>query len=305
MRPSLFITGSSGFIGTQLLSRMDLAKYTHVYCLSRSAAPVTPRLSSCTNITCITGSIHDSQQYLPYLAASDTVIHLAAATGTLRPQEYFSVNAKGTDYLLRQCRDVNVRQFLHLSTIAVTYSDTRRYYYAQSKQLAEAAVASSGLRYTIVRPTIVIGRNGPLWTRLSQLARKPILPVLGPGTTKIQPIDVDDLAACLLRIVDENRFADDIVELGGPEQLSIETFLRKIHSLYSGNRPRVLHVPAKPVTVLLSALEALFPSALPVSVGQLSIFTNDGTIRANSLFQEQMPRMKRVDEMLRLAMGNE
>lgn len=300
MMSSLFITGSSGLIASHLLQGMNIKEYKNIYCLSRTESEITRHLSNYDNFTFIRGSIHDANLYARYLASTDVLVHLAAATGKTRPEEYFSVNAKGTEFLLKQCKKAGVQNILYVSSIAAKFPNKLRYYYAQSKELGEYAVKSSGLKFTIVRPTIVIDKDAAIWKGLSKLAKLPVVFIFGDGTTKIQPIYVGDLVNCLLSIVRENIFSNETFELGGPEEITFENFLKKIHYVCYGKDPWVTHIPIRPLIRFLSILEKYLSAVLPVSVGQLSAFSNDGTIQSNRLHDQYVSRMKTVDEMLRL-----
>jgi len=191
---------------------------------------------------------------------------------------------------------------LSVSSIAVKYQDKSSYYYAQSKELAELAVKQSGLAYTIVRPTIVIGADSPVWESLSKLAKMPLLPVFGNGKSVIQPIYIDDLVSCLLTILDGGIFTNETIELGGPEQVTFENFLRAISRSYRGREPRTFHLPLAPFLFCLSMLEKHFYTILPLTVGQLSAFKNDSTIDGNHIFDQHRPRMKSIDEMVKMAL---
>jgi NADH dehydrogenase len=243
--------------------------------------------------------LNDVAVYAPYLSAVDTVVHFAAATGKRPAREYYATNANGTRALLEQCVRAGVRRFLFASTIAVKYPDITGYDYAQSKSAAEEFVKESGLQYAIIRPTIVIGREGAAWQSLLRLARIPVMLVFGDGKTRIQPIYIEDLVDCIRLILSEGLFANQAFDLGGPEIISFDGFFRAIGRCYRRNRPLILHVPAKAVIPWLAIAEKRFHSYLPLSAGQLAVFNNNGTIEANDVFRRQAPHMKNVDEMLR------
>ncbi len=302
---SLFITGAAGFIGNNLIQKIDPTRYQNIYCLSRSGGATTEFAFKSNHFQFIKGDLYEPESYTSYLESCDTVIHLAATTGKAAPEEYFNVNASGTQLLVERCEQQGVKNFLYVSTIAVKFPDKTRYYYAQSKEQGEDAVKTSRLNYVIVRPTIVIGKGALIWKTLSNLARKPVLLMLGEGTARIQPIYIDDLTNCLLTILHENLFANEIFEIGGPEKITFEHFLKKIHHFYYGKEPSVVHVPLKPVVSVLSFFEKFFNSTLPVSVGQLSAFSNDGTIEMNKLFSLSVSHMRSVNSMLKQVISNE
>jgi nucleoside-diphosphate-sugar epimerase len=298
MKRSLFITGASGFIGRQLLSRLNSDAYEYVYCLSRTtgaAAEVVRR----DNLTWIKGDLLDDSIYSQWIALSDTVIHLAAVTGKARPEDYFRVNVEGTARLLRRCVQSGVRNFLYVSSIAAGF-EASPYHYAESKRRAEALVKDSGLKYTIVRPTMVIGRNSPILGALSRLVDLPLVPVFGDGHARVQPVDVGDLADILLSVAGRPEFTNQTIDCGGPEILTIEDFMRKLSVARGRSRFKSLHFPLKRVIPIVSFIEKRFFRATPFTVGQLSTFIYDGIAEHNgSALAPAEP--KGVDEMLRAA----
>ena len=96
------------------------------------------------------------------------MVHLAAVTGRAAPADYRRVNVDGTRALLRACTAAKVRRFVHMSTIAAAYAEQRYYPYAKSKSEAEALVRDSGMDFSIIRPTLVLGarsQSGTRWSR--------------------------------------------------------------------------------------------------------------------------------------------
>lgn len=300
---SLFITGATGFVGRALVSKLDPARYQNIFCLSRTGANGV--FARDERIRMIKGDLREPESYAGALASRPTVVHLAAVTGKASAEEYFEINTHGTKRLIEQCERSGVENFLYVSTIAVKYTNVDRYHYAQSKKLAEQAVKESRLRYLIVRPTIVIGPGGGPWRPLSKLARGPLVALPGDGQARMQPIALEDLVACLRTILAENLFTNEVIELGGPEALTCERFLRRIHVRYRGKEPAVLRLPLKPIIAVLSVLERIFSNAAPVSAGQLTAFWQDSTaepVGAPSL--AELP-MTGVDQMIDRMMAYE
>jgi nucleoside-diphosphate-sugar epimerase len=291
---SIFITGGSGFVGRALLSRLSPDRYHRVYCLSRSTGPSAGQ----SNISFLAGTLQDIERYERELAESDAVIHLAAATGKATRSQCFAVNVEGTGALLEACRRTGVSRFLYVSSIAVNFPDKRRYYYAQSKQQAEELVRQSGLCYSIVRPAMVLGTGSPVLAGLAKLAKQPLVPVFGNGRTRVQPIDVGNLAEFLLMTLEDDMLAGKTVEFGGPEVITIEELVKKIGALHRENTPRTVHLPMSIVRSATAAAETVAYSAAPLTVGQLATFRFDGTTATNPLFERQLPRLKTIDQML-------
>ena len=292
---ALFITGATGFIGRQLLRLIDPGRYRSVTCLTRAERPAAPQPGA--GIRFVRGHLGDPSSYAPALAGCDTVLHLAAATGRAPRDTSFSVNVDGTRALIRECVRHGVRDFLLASTIAVKYPNVREYPYAESKQLAEAAVRETSLRYVIVRPTIVVGPEAPIWEALARLASRRVIVMPGSGRVRVQPIFVDDLIALMLALLSRDMFVRGIFELGGPEVVSFDEFLRRIHRLRFKREPPVVHLPLGPIVAALSLVK-------PAAAGQLSAFRYDSTIDAALSFSDDSIRPRGLDGMIRACLAN-
>ena len=293
MPVSLFVTGVDGYLGRHLLSRLDPARYDKVRALTRRE----PRAQAAPDgVAFIHGDLLERSAYSTSLAECDTILHMAAVTGKARPQEYFRVNRGGTKALLDEARRAGVRRFFFISSIAARFQDQSRYYYAQSKRQAEELVARSGIPYAILRPTIIMGPGAPVIDSLAKLAGAPVVPIFGDGRARVQPVSVGDLAACLLSMVEHGGFEREVIEIGGPEALSIEELLLKIRRARYGKPARVLHLPVRPIAAVLGALEKFLFPVLPVTAGQLASFTYDGT--AQSSFPGPCAPRETIEEVL-------
>jgi NADH dehydrogenase len=301
-KPSLLITGAAGFVGTQLLAHLDTSKYQTIYCLDRKREdiqlPVLPGQER-EKITTIQGDLLNSSTYESILEQVDTVIHLAAVTGKVNPKDYFKVNAYATMLLLDRCKKAGVKHFLFFSSIAVTFKNKYRYFYAQSKEQAESYVKTSGLKFTILRPTMIMGKGSPVFTGLARLAGLPIIPVFGKGKTRIQPVHVMDVVKAIQTIENDSRYSDEVLELGGPEVISINEFMKKIALSRGKKKPRTFHLPIGLIGFFLSILERVVYGLLPLTVGQLASFRNEGTAEENSLLKQLSPGMMGIEKIIK------
>lgn len=295
----LFLTGASGFLGRSLLPRLAAAGFEKIFCMTRGEPPA----SANANVQWIRGSPLAASSYSSVLAGMDTVLHLGAATGKLPPKEYFSANVEGTRCLVEQCKLAGVRNFLFVSSIAAGFPDHTRYYYAQSKLQAEEIVRASGLRFAIVRPTMIFGRGSPVLAGLAKLGALPMVPVFGNGRTPVQPIAVEDLADFILRIVDNDLSRGETLDLGGPDVVSMDELLKKIHVLLRKSESKTLHLPMSLLLPTLSFFEMFAYAVLPITVGQLATFRFDGTARPNALWTERRPHLQSLDAMLAAALS--
>lgn len=266
---SVFVTGGAGFVGRRLLAA--LRQRSHSVVALQHASPIH---AEDAGITIVNGSLLQPSDYLAALRTCDTVLHLAAATGKATAADHVRVNAQGTAALVQACREAGVRRFLLVSSVATTFARRQDYPYADAKIEAERIVRESGLDALTVRPTMVLGPGSPILQSLATLARLPVGVAPGLGNVQVQPIHVDDLADFLAVAVGHDWFDGRVVDAGGPDVVSMPALMRAIRS----GGP-VIRVPLTPIRLALQmATAAGLGAHLPVTVGQLSSFDNDGVV---------------------------
>lgn len=297
----LFITGSRGFIGKALVSRLLATGRWQIRALTHS---IEQGDNSPSGLTFVLGDLCDPVTYRSSLKGVDTVIHLAAVTGKAAPDEYEQTNVEGTKSLLWTCKEAGVGRFVHVSTIAATYPDQRHYHYAQSKARTEALVRESGIPYTIIRPTVVIGSGSQIWRTLSSIAKLPVIPLPNGGRVQLQPIDVDDLVKGVELVLSKDRFEGEALDLGGPNPISFADFMRAIHQACYGKEPFFISFPLAPIRWLLAFVEPVLRPILPVTAGQLALFANNSTASSNWLHDVLKERMHSVEETIATLVAN-
>lgn len=291
------ITGAGGFVGRALVLKLASLPDQRFRLLLRRPEALGLRLPD--NCTVLSGDLTDPATRAAAVDGADSVLHMAAITGKAAPAAYRAVNEEATAALAAAAKTAGVSRFLFVSTIAAGYADQRYYPYAQSKAAAEAALARSGLNYTILRPTIVMGAGSPIAETLAKIAGAPILPLLQKsGPVEVQPVHVDDVVRALLRLLDDHAPCGDILELGGPERLSFRAFLGRLHMELTGKAARFLPFPLAPVQWGLALLEPLARPVMPATAGQLAVFANPSTAADNWLMADLAPGMTGLDRML-------
>src|SRR6185295_17566275 len=136
-----------------------------------------------------------------------------------------------------------------------------------------AAVPSA----TIMRPSVVFGPEDQFTNRFAALARmSPVLPLIGGGETKMQPVFVGDVATAIADAVDGKTKAGAVYELGGPEVLSLREIMAWI--LSTTDRERML----VPLPFGLAKLKSFFlqfaPGALKLTPDQVEMLRSDNVV---------------------------
>lgn len=289
---TVVVTGATGFVGRRLVPRLLDRGHT-VVAVVRTATALDPRVRA------VVAPLTDIDALASAVAGADAVLHLAATTGKAPAAVHQAVNRGGTDALVAACRRAGVPRLLFVSSIAAGFADQRGYPYAQAKREAEAVVQASGLRTLIVRPTAIFGAGSAVQRALAGLAAAPVLPVIGPGTTPLQPVHVDDVADAIADLVGEDHFTGETLDLGGPDAVPVADVLRRLRVAAGRGPGPVLRVPAGLVLVPLRLAERLgLGDVLPVSSGQFASFVQSGAARPHPWTEARRARLVTLDVML-------
>ena len=171
--------------------------------------------------------------------------------------------------------------------------------YYRAKWETEQSVQSSGMPHVIFRPSFVFGPDGgilPTFRRLAKLSPVTVIP--GSGRQRIQPIWVEDVAAYVVRALDEEAAIGRTFELGGPDVVSWNELWDRLKEALGVRRPSI-HVPMTLMRANALVTERL-PGNIPLTRDLLkmmeagdNVVTNDEAARTFGL--ELLP----LDEQLR------
>ncbi len=150
------------------------------------------------------------------------------------------VQADGAAIIAEAAAAAGVRTLVHVSAIGAEPESPSRY--GRSKGEGEAAVRRAFPSATILRPSIVFGREDQFTNRFAQMLALPVVPVVRGGA-QFQPVFVGDVAEAIGRAVaDPESHAGKTYEIGGPEQIDMRTLLGRLAE-WTGHSPNFIEVP--------------------------------------------------------------
>ena len=297
MKQTLFVTGANGYLGRKFVDSALVHPDISVIGLGRGA-PIESATPT-ADFQYIRSDIRDTANYQTALGEVDTVVHLAAATGKVRADEYERSNVDGTGALIDAAKRAGVKRFIYVSTIAAGYANKRYYPYAKTKEAAEELVRASGLDHLILRPTIIIERDSPIAESLKRIATLPFIPLPVAGKrVDVQPIETGDVVRALECVVNKTALSNETLDLGGPSSIPMADFLVKIAAAAHGKESKVVAVPVAPIRLGLSILEPALLKLLPLTAGQLSVFVNDSAAASNWLMEEALKDAAPLNESI-------
>jgi NADH dehydrogenase len=201
------------------------------------------------------------------------------AVGILAPtgrQTFKAIHVAGARAVAKAAREAGVKRLVHVSAIGA--DPKSRASYGRTKAAGETAVLDEFPDAVILRPSIVFGPEDEFFNRFAAMATvSPVLPLIGGGRTKFQPVFVGDLAAAIAAAVDGAGKPGTVYELGGPEMLSFRELLDRTLA-YTGRKRGYLSLP-----FWLAKLQALatwpLPNSLrPVTVDQVRLLARDNIV---------------------------
>jgi uncharacterized protein YbjT (DUF2867 family) len=277
---TVLVTGGTGFVGPKVVHALRARQVT-VRALVRDPRRASKLRSWGVELT--QGDVTDRESLRAAVEGCDVVVHLVAIIQG-RPADYERVMAGGTEALVLAAHAAGVRRFVLMSALGFDERTRDAVPYYRSKWAMEQTVATSGRDYVIFRPSFVFGRDGGVLPTFVRLARfSPVTPIVGPGTQRLQPIWVEDVAEYFAEAVERPDVVNRTFELGGPDVVTWNEFWDRLKRVLGARRPAV-HLPFGLVRVPATLLERL-PKA-PITRDQLTMLelsdsvVVDGSARA-------------------------
>jgi len=263
----VLVAGGTGYLGSRLVPR-----------LVRSGRTVRVLTRGDTTLKGVEVAHGDLSDPGTALTGVDTVFHLVGIIKERGRQTFRNVHVEGTRALVDAAVKAGVRRIVYVSAIGARPDAPTAYW--RTKAEAEAIVRASGLSWIVLRPSIVFAPDGEIFKVLQQLTAFPIVPILGPGTSKLAPIRADDLADAEVAALDRPAAWNRVHEVAGPEALAFDELVRRV-ARARGKKVTLVHVPlalARPLVALASRL----PFA-PITSDQLAMLSEDSVADPTAL----------------------
>lgn len=269
------VFGGSGFVGRHVVSALARRDYRIRVAVRR------PELAGHLQPLGKVGQIHAVQANLRYPASvgaamrdASVAINLVGILAESGPQRFDAVQASGAEAVARAAAEIGAR-VVHVSAIGADPESASRY--ARSKAAGEQAVRGAVPSATILRPSVVFGPEDQFTNRFAALARlSPVVPLVGGGVTRLQPVYVGDVASAVAEAVDGKTQPGAIYELGGPEVLTMREVIQII--LRAIQRERLMVSLPFGLARLQAMLLQYAPGALKLTPDQVALLQVDNVV---------------------------
>ena len=234
------VVGGSGFLGTYVVRRLLKDGYrVRVLCRNPQGtdAGTVKTQGYLGQVSVEYADLSRPETLQNKLNGSIAVINLVGVLYEKGTQNFARLHAQGAEKLAKMAAAAGVTRFIQLSALGVDKAEKSRY--ARTKMQGEKAVTQAFPGATILRPSVIFGREDHFFNQFAGMA---FLAMFGGGRTKFQPVYVENIAeavsVCLKREDTQGR----IYELGGPEVMSFRQILDFVLDA-TGREKGVLDIP--------------------------------------------------------------
>ena len=290
----VLVTGCTGFIGRHLVNTL-VDRDFEVKCIIRGRKSQS-RLPD-ERVALVPGDITRLESLLAAAEGADTIIHLVGIIREKGGATFERIHIEGTQNVLDAARILGVRRIIYMSALGAREDGASRY--QTSKWQAEELVRSSGLEWIVIRPSVVIG-NGGFVKVLLNLVGKPVIPVIGSGEYKLQPLYIGDLTQSIAKMLRDSLHWENTYELGGPEQLPFSRILDLTCGIL-GIRKRRVHLSVPFARRMARIMESVLPNP-PITSDELAMLQEDNITEHNALVSIFGVKPTSFSEALRLSL---
>jgi NADH dehydrogenase len=256
-KPKLItVFGGSGFLGRHLVQALARRGYRIRVAVRRpDLANHVTYLGNVGQIQPVQANVRVRWSIDRAVKGADHVINLVAILHESGRQTFNAVQEFGAHAVAEAARAEGAG-LTHVSAIGADLDSESEY--ASAKARGEKAVLETVKNALIVRPSIMFGPEDHFFNRFANMARfSPVLPLIGGGHTKFQPVYVGDVAEVIARHVDGTVRGGRILELGGPRVLTFRECMEEMLEVIDRKRMLV------PVPWWLARIKAAFLGMLP------------------------------------------
>jgi uncharacterized protein YbjT (DUF2867 family) len=255
MTDRVTVFGGTGFIGRHLVALLlQSGARVRVAVRHPGRAKVTAEAAKAPEI--VQADILDDTSVGNAAAGADAVFNFVGILTETAEQTYRAVHFEGARRVALAVQQQGVKRLIHISALGA--SPTSPAVSDRTKAEGEQAVREIFPEATIVRPSLVFGEDDHFFSRFTAMIRSsPLLPLIGGGITKFQPVLVDDMTMGLAELLKHPETAGKTYEFGGPRVYSFKELLERLLTVL--NRQRVL----LPIPFALAEMQAGLLELLP------------------------------------------
>jgi NADH dehydrogenase len=246
----VLVTGAAGLVGIHTCRELS-KKGWQVRALVRDPAKAAMALGQLP-VEFRVGDVRDASTLRSSLSGCGAVVHLAAIAIEKKGESYRESNTAATERLISAARAETVQRVIFMSQNG---ADSRSPYpFLRSKGVAQDSIKTSGLNWTILRPSVIFGPEDQFVNVLGRLIKLTprVFPLPGGGSARFQPIAVDDVARVIRMSLEKKDTVHQSYDLGGAVPLTLLQMTERILTAMGTHR-KIVPVPVKALRPLVES----------------------------------------------------
>lgn len=183
-----------------------------------------------------------AEVWLPRLADIDVVINAVGILAEEKGMSFDAIHRDAPIALFDACERAGVKHVIQISALGGN-SGNAPTPYMRSKREADAHLMASGLSWSVLRPSLVVGLDGASSRFFRTLASLPLIGLPGKGQQRLQPVHVADVCAAVLRLLEPNAPARQVIDVVGPKEMTYRDMLSAYRQAMHMREPIWLPIP--------------------------------------------------------------
>lgn len=264
----VFIAGGTGFVGEHLTA--ELLKRGHELILLSHAGSGKVQPGS----TLQQGDVTAPESYQQVMKGCDAVINLVGIIREFpaRGITFERLHVEATAGMAQATQHAGVLRYIQMSALGTRLDAVSGYH--RTKWRGEEIVRGSGLAWTIFRPSLIFGPRDAFVNMLAgNLRLAPVMPTMGDGNYRLQPIHGNDVARCFADALERPETVGQVYELCGEDRLTYRELLDAIAEAMGKRHPWKPALPLAIMKPLISALQGV--SVFPITMDQLQMLLEE------------------------------
>ena len=277
------VDGASGYLGNHLVAMLAKKNLPVRAIVHEKAAAEDCEFLLSTGAELFKCELNESSQNLKSaLEGVSCLVHLVGSIAPKKGEKLEDLHAGQLKGVLSACRNSKTKIVLITALGSSSKADSL---YHRSKFESESLLIASGLPYVILRPSLIIGkevgrRNSKLISRyLHLIETRPRIPLVAGGKSLLQPVYIADLCEAIYKTATSEIYNGKIIEIGGPEQLSLADLVKVLMQLQGKEKP-LLAIPSTLAYAAAGVLE-LFQTVPLLSKDQVKLALKDNICTNN------------------------
>jgi NADH dehydrogenase len=279
MQDLVTVFGGSGFVGSQVVRALAKRGFrVRVAVRQPHLAHKMRLLGDVGQVQVVQANVRDAASVARALEGAQACVNLVGVLYEAGPNTFQAVHVEAAGLVAHAAKAAGATRFVHMSALGADAGSSSNY--ARTKAEGEAAVRAAFPGAIVLRPSVMFGPGDDFLNKFAQMAAmSPVLPLVGGGENRLQPVFVTDVARALVNALADPAAAGQTYELGGAGVFSMREVMELILDV-TGRKRMLLPMPYGVAAMIgaVSEILTLTPVPPPITRDQVELLKTDNVV---------------------------